>query len=189
MSYRSPRSRDMRDSRNISRYGRGNIGGNDERKKYYRPGVSQDEISELKEAFDLFDTEKTGAIEIEELKHTMNSLSFERKNKMVYQILDKLDGPQFKNKDRITFEEFLDLMTARIHDKDSKEEIMKVFELFDYDGKGHITLEDLKNICFELGEELSEQELKEMIDRADLDGKGYVNAEEFYNIMTKKTFP
>lgn len=182
MSYRSPRSRDGR-----HRY-RGSSSTVAEERKYHRPGVSQDEIAELKEAFDLFDVEKAGTVEISELKHAMSSLSYDRKNKMVYQILDKLDTPTY-NKDRINFEEFLDLMTARITDKDSKEEIMKVFQLFDTEGKGHISLDDLKNICHELGEEMTDEELKEMIDRADLDGKGYVNAEEFYNIMTKKTFP
>eukprot|EP01083_Nonionella_stella_P031053 85060_1 len=154
-------------------------------RKYHRRGVSQDEIAELREAFDLFDTEKTGTIEITELKHSMNALSYDRKNKMIHQILNKLDNLK---QDRIDFEEFLDLMTARISDKDSKENINKVFELFDDDGKGHITVEDLKKVAINLGEEMSDEELKEMIDRADTDNKGYVNTDEFFNIMTKKTF-
>lgn len=154
-------------------------------RKYHRPGVSQDEIAELREAFDLFDTEKIGTIEISELKHSMNSLSYDRKNKMIHQILAKLDNLK---QDRIEFEEFLDLMTARISDKDSKENINKVFELFDEDGKGHITVDDLKKVSEQLGEEMSDEEIAEMIERADTDGKGYVNAEEFFNIMTKKTF-
>ncbi len=33
----------------------------------------------------------------------------------------------------IDFEEFLDMMTARMSDKDSQEDIMKVFKLFDDD--------------------------------------------------------
>ena len=89
--------------------------------------------------------------------------------------------------DRISFEDFLDLMTARISDKESKENIAKVFELFDDDNKGHINVEDLKRITEELGEQMSEEELKEMIARADTDNKGFVNADEFFNIMTKKT--
>ena len=115
----------------------------------------------------------------------MNSLSYDRKNKMIHQILNKLENLK---QDRIEFEEFLDLMTARISDKDSKENITKVFELFDDEGKGHITVEDLKKVSEQLGEEMSDEELKEMIERADIDGKGYVNADEFFNIMTKKTF-
>ena len=159
--------------------------GHHNERKYHRPGVSQDEIAELREAFDLFDAEKTGTIEIPELKHSMNSLRYDRKNKMILQILGKLEKLK---QDRIDFEEFLDLMTARISDNDSKENINKVFELFDDEGKGQITLEDLKRVREQLGEEVPDAELKEMIERADVDGKGYVNAEEFFNIMTKKTF-
>ena len=154
-------------------------------KKYQRPGVSQDEIAELHEAFNLFDTERKGTIEVAELKHSMNSLSYDRKNKMIHQIMDKLAALK---QDTIEFEEFLDLMTARISDKESKENINKVFELFDDGSKGHINVEDLKRITEELGEQMSDEELKEMIERADTDNKGYVNADEFFNIMTKKTF-
>ena len=162
-----------------------NNSGSPHERKYHRPGVSQDEIAELREAFDLFDTEKSGTIEISELKHSMNSLSYDRKNKMIHQILSKLDGLK---QDRVDFEEFLDLMTARISDKDSKENINKGLELFDDEGKGHITVDDLKKVSESLGEEMSDEELKEMIERADVDGKGYVTADEYINIMTKKTF-
>jgi len=145
--------------------------------KYHRPGVSQEEISELKEAFDLFDNDKSGHIEIDELKRAMTSLGYDKKsqNRMVFQILENLD----KNKDgQIDFDEFLDMMTARISDRDSREDIMKVFMLFDQDGTGRISLDDLKAVAEELGEELADEELREMIERADTDGSGSINPDE-----------
>ena len=46
-----------------------------------------------------------------------------------------------KNKSgAIDFEEFLDMMTARMSDKDTREDISKVFRLFDDDTSGSITL-------------------------------------------------
>lgn len=156
--------------------------------KYHRPGVSQEEIQELKEAFDLFDSDKSGSIEIDELKRAMTSLGYDKKsqNRMVFQILENLD----KNKDgQIDFDEFLDMMTARISDRDSREDIMKVFMLFDQDGTGRITLDDLRVVAEELGEELNDEELREMISRADQDGSGSISPDEFYNIMVKKSFP
>ena len=36
----------------------------------------------------------------------------------------------------IDFQEFLDMMTARMSDKDSREDIAKVFKLFDEDRTG-----------------------------------------------------
>ena len=40
-------------------------------KKYERPGLTEDEIEEIKEAFDLFDTDASGAIDPKELKAAM----------------------------------------------------------------------------------------------------------------------
>lgn len=63
-----------------------------------------------------------------------------------------------------------------------------MFALFDDNNTGVITLEHLKRVARELGEEMTEEELREMIERADLDGDGAISQEEFFNIMTKKTF-
>ena len=89
----------------------------------------------------------------------------------------------------IDFDEFLDMMTARMSDKDTKEDINKVFRLFDDDKTGYITIKNLRRVAKELGETMTDEELMEMIERADSDGDGQVSAEDFYNIMTKKAFP
>ena len=89
----------------------------------------------------------------------------------------------------IDFEEFLDMMTARMSDKDTREDINKVFRLFDDDKSGFISLKNLRRVAKELGETMTEEELMEMIERADNDADGQVSPEEFYNIMTKKAFP
>ena len=88
----------------------------------------------------------------------------------------------------IDFEEFLDMMTAKMSDKDSREDIQKVFNLFDDDQTGKISLRNLKRVAKELGETMSDAELLEMIERADTDTDGEINFDEFYAIMTKKTF-
>lgn len=88
----------------------------------------------------------------------------------------------------IDFDGFLDMMTARISDTDSRDDILKVFRLFDDDDSGFISLQNLERVARELGETMSPQELNEMIQRADLDGDGVISEDEFVNIMTKKTF-
>ena len=51
---------------------------------YERPGLTVDEVEEIKEAFDLFDTDGSGTIDPRELKSAMQSLGFEAKNQTIY---------------------------------------------------------------------------------------------------------
>ena len=97
-------------------------------KQYERPGLTEDEIEEIKEAFDLFDSDGSGTIDPAELKSAMQSLGFEAKNQTIYQMISDLDAD---GSGQIDFEEFLHLMTARVSDKDTRENIRKIFNLFD----------------------------------------------------------
>ena len=88
----------------------------------------------------------------------------------------------------ISFEEFLDMMTARISEKNSREDLMRVFNLFDVDRQGEISVDNLRRVAQELGEEIDEKELQEIVQRADLNGNSQLDFDDFYNIMTRKTF-
>lgn len=80
------------------------------------------------------------------------------------------------------------MMTARISDKNTRDDIERVFKLFDSNRNGYISLDDMKRVAKELGEDISEKELSEIISRADLDGDSKLTMEDFYQVMTKKTF-
>jgi Ca2+-binding EF-hand superfamily protein len=58
---------------------------------YDRPGLSTEEIDELREAFNLFDMDGSGEIDPQELKQAMQSLGYDVKNQMVYQVGKKTD--------------------------------------------------------------------------------------------------
>jgi len=153
-----------------------------ESKLAQRAGISTEELEELKEAFDLFDTDGGGTIDVNELKTAMESLNFDKRNKLAMRLIENMKSGE------INFEQFVDMMTAKISEKDSKEEIMKVFKLFDENDKGKINIEDLRRVAKELGEGMTDNELQEMIDRGDLNKNGTIEFDEFYNIMTKKNF-
>jgi centrin-1 len=59
-------------------------------KRYERPGLSVEEIEELQEAFNLFDSDGSGTIDAAELKSAMESLGYKQKNKMVYQMIENM---------------------------------------------------------------------------------------------------
>ena len=56
-----------------------------------------------------------------------------------------------EGRDQLDFTEFLDLMTARVSNKDTKEDLRKVFNLFDDEKSGYISLKTLKRVMRDLG--------------------------------------
>jgi centrin-3 len=77
---------------------------------------------------------------------------------------------------------FQQIMAAKISIRDPRDEINRAFDLFDVDGKGGISVEDLRRVARELNEGLQEEELTAMIDEFDLDGDGIISREEFLGI-------
>ena len=158
-------------------------------KKVERPGLSSEEVDEIKQAFDLFDTNGTGKIDPKELKAAMQSLGFDSKNLTIYQLIADLDTPQAEKNGGINFDDFVDAINDKLGDKESKEGIRRIFDLFiDDPNADTITLSSLKKISKELGENMSDEELKDMLERASKNGVE-LTFEEFYDIMTKKSFP
>lgn len=144
--------------------------------------LSEEQKNDIKEAFDLFDTEGVGKIDTKELKVAIRALGFEPKKEEIKKMLADID-PQDSGK--LSFGDFLTLMSIKMAEKDSKEEILKAFRLFDDDDTGKISFKNLKRVAKELGENLTDEELQEMIDEADRDGDGEISQEEFLRIMKK----
>jgi centrin-1 len=151
-------------------------------KKQGRTGLTEEQKQEIREAFDLFDTDGSGTIDAKELKVAMRALGFEPKKEEIKKMIADIDKD---GSGTIDFEEFLQLMTAKMGERDSKEEILKAFRLFDDDNSGTITFKDLKRVAKELGENLTDEELQEMIEEADRAGDGEVNEDDFIRIMKK----
>merc|ERR1712038_169925 len=85
----------------------------------------------------------------------------------------------------IDFNEFIEMMLKQGVNVD--EDAAHAFKVFDRDGDGLITAEELRLTMNNLGEPLTEAELNAMIAEADTDGDGKINFEEFKNLMANKT--
>uniref|UniRef100_A0A7S4RL91 EF-hand domain-containing protein n=1 Tax=Alexandrium monilatum TaxID=311494 RepID=A0A7S4RL91_9DINO len=148
-----------------------------------RQGLDEEQMEELREAFNLFDTEHSGTIDARELKAALRALGFEVKKEDVRRMLADISKDPSQP---IDFNDFCDMMRGRMPDKNSRAEIDKVFALFDEDETGKISFRNLKRIAQELGESLTDEELQEMIEEADRDGDGLINPDEFYRVMRKR---
>ena len=90
--------------------------------------------------------------------------------------------------DSLTFEEFIIIVAPIMPKRDTKEEIYKIFQLFDEDKTGKISFKNLRKIALEVGEQLSDEEIKEMIKEADRSShqEGLIDFDDFYRVMKKK---
>ena len=61
-------------------------------KTYERPGLSEEEIEEIREAFNLFDTDHSGSIDYRELKAAMRALGFEVKKEELRKMITDIDA-------------------------------------------------------------------------------------------------
>ena len=137
---------------------------------------------EIFKAFELFDADKSGSIDIHELKEAMKALGVYLKKAQLKAIMDKLDED---GSGTIELDEFTTLMKEKINERDPKEELVKVFRTYDEENIGLINAANLKNVAQELKQEVTDKEIKGMIYEADRDSDGFVDVFDFLAIMRK----
>jgi len=95
-------------------------------------------------------------------------------------MIEEVDGD---SSGAIEFPEFLALMAFRLMLTDNEDEILEAFKIFDKDGNGKLSAEELKSVLTSLGEKLSPQECDEIIRLADTDGDGQIAYREFVKFL------
>ncbi|KAL0844705.1 hypothetical protein Bca101_017951 [Brassica carinata] len=157
--------------------------------------LTDDQISEFKEAFSLFDKDGdgtrsmwfliscVGCITTKELGTVMRSLG---QNPTEAELQDMINEVDADGNGTIDFPEFLNLMARKMKDTDSEEELKEAFRVFDKDQNGFISAAELRHVMTNLGEKLTDEEVDEMIKEADVDGDGQINYEEFVKVMMAK---
>lgn len=66
----------------------------------------------------------------------------------------------------------------------SQEQIVEMFKVFDKDGDGHVSANEIRSVMAGVyGEPLTEPEIEEVIKLADVDGDGQINYKEFVRLV------
>ncbi|NXU32455.1 CETN1 protein, partial [Thalassarche chlororhynchos] len=147
--------------------------------------VSEEQRRELREAFESFDRDGSGLIDVSNLKarscKNAAALGCELGREEMKRIVSEFSE---EGSGKLTFKSFLQVMTQKMAEPCLKKEILEAFKVFDCDGTGKISFENLKVVASEIGEDITDEELQEMIDEADVDGDGEVNKQEFLRMLT-----
>ena len=151
-------------------------------KKHSDMPLPEGDLTELKQAFDLFDVNHEEEISPKDTVEAMKSLGYDKKNPELYRIMKELDTPE---NETIDFPLFANHIINAITDKYSEDGIRTIFNLFvDDPREDTISIINLKKIIEELGEKPSQQEINRL-----LEIKGSVNAkltfDEFLDFMRR----
>jgi|UniRef100_A0A7S4D3C0 centrin-3 len=150
-------------------------------KKKNKFELTEEQKQEIREAFELFDTDKNGQVDAHEMKVAMRALGFDVRKEEVLRLMEDVDR---EGTGHIGLQDFTDIMSDKIADRDPRDEMIKAFQLFDDDNSGKISLKNLRRVARELGETMNDEELQAMIDEFDKDQDGEINEDEFIAIMT-----
>lgn len=142
--------------------------------------IPQDRQKEYREAFDMFDKNKDGVIEVTELRNVMRSLNHDPTKEELEEMINEVD---LDHNGYIDFDEFVILMNRRNKEADIEEDVINAFQVFESDKKGFISITDLRHIMATLGSKEENDQINEFLLEEDEDGDGYIDYEDFIRKM------
>ncbi|KAJ1686124.1 hypothetical protein LUZ63_017514 [Rhynchospora breviuscula] len=143
--------------------------------------------TELKRVFQMFDRDGDGSITKKELFDSLLNLGIHIPEDELTTMIDKID---VNGDGCVDIDEFGALYTAIMDEQqDEEEDIMEAFKVFDQNGDGFITVEELRSVLISLGlKGRTLEDCKQMISKVDKDGDGMVNFKEFKQMMRSGGF-
>ena len=127
-------------------------------------GLTKSELEIIKKAFDLFDVDKTGKVDIKEIIETLYNCGYDQKNPILFDIIAEMDTPEAEKKGGVTFLDLMDHVNVKLFDKKSKEALSNLYSMF-VDDSQTIRKETLREICESIGKEYDDQTLQETLDQ------------------------
>lgn len=103
--------------------------------------LSREQVEKFDKLFQQFDEDKDGYIDSEQLGSLMRALGLNPTDAQLQALIKKYDT---EGKQQIGFTKFITLMTDKFQDQDEQLMLLQTFKMFDKDGKGYISTEDLK---------------------------------------------
>ena len=153
------------------------------KKKDKNDVVNQRRIMEITEAFNLFDKDCDGNIDIKELATVMRTLGYDPNQEELDDIIKTFDVDKSGTIDK---EEFISLLTTKLKEQKDDKDLLEIFNMFDKDRDGLISEKDVNYIIDEIGEEFDKDIIKELFSMGDDDKDGNLNFIEFKKIFNSK---
>ena len=146
--------------------------------------LSRKELGSVKKLFRLYQ-DRNETIDPHEIVTSMQTLRLNEKSPVIYELFEEFDTPE-NSKNRLDYDEFVDLLNEKLSDNDSQKAISRIYEVFLGDSPSEtLSFEAIKKVVEDVGDDMTDTQIRELLERATQNGKD-MTYEEFYAVMTKQ---
>ena len=144
--------------------------------------ISEDQMSEFRDAYCLFDRVGDGKIDGEQIEDMLRSMGLNPMGSDLKQVRE-----DFKDK-RVEFEEWLGIYTQLCTKPEPvREDFIEAFKCYDRDGSGTIDGASLRGLlCLRGDSKLTEDEANQLLAPLEDTQKGVINYEEIIKMVMSK---
>ena len=146
----------------------------------YSPEFNKEELYSLEKAFKLF-ADRDGIVHLNNMVIAMKELKLDETEPVIYDLMAELEA---ETKQGITYDDFVQLLTAKLQDRESQKSTERVYELFVEDPNGTLNYEVLKKVANQVGDQTPDEDLQRLIKNGSSNGTD-IPYDEFHSIMTK----
>lgn len=125
--------------------------------------LSETEVRELREIFNLVDKDGGGSISNEELKDLMDTVGIKLSQVEVDNMIKEIDQD---SNGEVDFDEFVAVMSRKTNSNVTKREVSDAFKFFSKRNDGKISLQELKTVLMEKSsKEITKFKLDELLSK------------------------
>ncbi|XP_026463249.1 calcium-binding protein E63-1-like isoform X2 [Ctenocephalides felis] len=161
-------------------------------------GLSEREVRDLRTAFGLLDRNQDGHVTASELQFMLRNLGIHVRDELIQDLMKDASQSGSGLIDETEFLQWIAKIQAvqamqggtqrQGGDSDSNDDVNKdlrsAFKVFDRDGNGYISRDELRTAMEMIGENVTEQQVTELMTLADTDKDGRINFEEFARLFS-----
>ena len=146
----------------------------------YKPQISNESLESVQKAFKLFQDDN-GALKCDDLMFALQELKFDQQEPVIFDIIEEICST---NKVGLTYDKFVEKLNEQLQDRGSQKSTERTYGLFVEDPQSNLTLDSLKRVAREAGDNASEEEIKKIFNYASNNGQD-IPYEDFHSIMTR----
>merc|ERR1711934_367368 len=131
----------------------------------------------------MFDKDGSGTIDTKEFRAVCNEIGMDVTEQELQLMMSEVDTD---GSGEIDIDEFITAMKCKCKDVDGEELIQNAFDVFDTDGSGSLSYQEMEEVLKHMGEKMTTEQIRRLIVAADADNSGEIEINEFTGMILGK---